>query len=108
MNKKYVVLIAVVLLIVIGGMLWFKGTQDKTAIKKDTISYLTEEGYDINKDIKDISIVKFEEGNGINKVKVIFKDEPEVEYFFSYEQDSKRIILTDIDSPESHEENHFR
>ncbi|GAA0492722.1 hypothetical protein GCM10008986_18870 [Salinibacillus aidingensis] len=77
--------------------------QKKTQLKKDTINYLVEKGYDEETDIKEIEVVKLLElneddeavHNGKYQAVVNFKDVPETAYFYTYKKDTKDIIRID-------------
>lgn len=102
-KKKNIFIIVGILLIIVAGILWFTAIQNKKEIKEDTISYLTEKGYDTDKDIKDIYIVNMGEDKVINTVVVTFKDEPDIDYLYSYEKEINQIMQIDGVSKKANE-----
>ncbi|WP_044160600.1 hypothetical protein [Virgibacillus sp. MSP4-1] len=82
----------------------FSTIQKKVQLKKDTITYLVDKGYDEETDIKEIEVVKLLElneddeavHNGRYQAVVKFKDEPETTSFYTYKRDTKNIIRIDM------------
>lgn len=95
-NKKVIAIIIIILLVVAAGILWFTGNQDKQEVKEDTMSYLTEKGYDTDQDIENMSVVNIGEYNVTYAVVVTFSDEPKVDYFYTYEKEGKKIKQIDV------------
>lgn len=51
-KKRNIVLVAVFVLILVSGIRLFISTQEMNSLKEDTISYLTDKGYDIEGNIE--------------------------------------------------------
>lgn len=90
-NKRNIALIflSIVLLFNIGRL--FYTHYQKSTLKSDTLSYLTDQGYDTSSDIEDLSIVNIGLDETVYAVVVMFQDEPDVVYFYTYEEGTKQI-----------------
>lgn len=62
----------------------------------NTILYLEDRDYDTDTVVEEMSIVNVGGDETIYAVVVTFKDEPQVDYFYTYEKDSDQIIQTDV------------
>ncbi|CQR48187.1 hypothetical protein BN1058_02538 [Paraliobacillus sp. PM-2] len=58
-------------------------------------------GYDTDVDIENMSVVDIGENKGLTAVVVTFKDEPKLDYFYTYEDGTKKIIHIDVVNKES-------
>ncbi|MEQ6378739.1 hypothetical protein RZN25_18220, partial [Bacillaceae bacterium S4-13-56] len=94
-KKRNIVLVAVFVLILVSGIRLFISTQEINSLKEDTISYLTDKGYDILDDIEEMNIVDIDQNEQSNAVIVTFKDEPKVDYFYTYDTDKDHLIQID-------------
>ncbi len=65
--------------------------QEKNELEMDTVSYLENKGYSPEADIEKMSIVCVNQKEGIYAAVVIFKNEPLVDYFYSYKPNLKEI-----------------
>ncbi|WP_181347018.1 DUF3139 domain-containing protein [Thalassobacillus sp. CUG 92003] len=90
-KKKYIVLMFVIVFVLFNGGRLFMANPEKNELKKATTSYLSEKGYDTEKDIADIYVVNMGQDEVIYSSVVTFTDEPKVEYFYSYHKNTKEL-----------------
>lgn len=94
--KKKINLIIISALIIVIGLYVYNALKEKSELEMDTVSYLKNRGYDIETDIKNISIVNMGEKDPIFAAVVTFTDEPLVAYFYTYKDNSKEIQQIDV------------
>ncbi|MUV37986.1 hypothetical protein JNUCC1_01794 [Lentibacillus sp. JNUCC-1] len=95
MKGRNVVLIVLGALLLFNGGRWFLAYQAQQELKEDTLSYLTEQGYDTENDIEDITVVNVGRDGVVYSAVVNFTDEPEVDYFYAYRPNTKEITKID-------------
>ncbi len=84
-----------VIFILFNGFRWFVVNQEKNELIDDTISYLSDKGYNIQEDIEEITVVNLGQDEVIFSTVVRFKDEPNASYFYIYKQGTNQIIQID-------------
>ncbi|MFD1032653.1 DUF3139 domain-containing protein [Metaplanococcus flavidus] len=80
----------------------FTSVKEQSQIENDTLSYLENEGYE-ETDIEELYIVEIlevdenEEVSHTGKYEAVvhFKDEPNIAYFYRYEEDTNEIVQRD-------------
>jgi hypothetical protein len=93
MEKKKIIIVTFILAIaIIVGIEFLISYQKKSEMKEDTMAYLKDIGYDVEKDIHTVKVYKIWEQTRIGKIEfkgdyevaIIFFDEPGVTYFYAY------------------------
>ncbi|WP_138416672.1 DUF3139 domain-containing protein [Aquibacillus sediminis] len=105
MKKRTIVYILTIIALLFVGLsqIYIKKQQDQALID-DTLSYLTEKGYEVNSEIADISVVDVGgEARDVPATVVTFTDEPSVTYFYSYKQDSNQVMQVDVVNEEGNQ-----
>jgi len=88
---KYLVLLLIILLIVIGGTRFLSATKEKHDLESNVEEYLQEQGYEAE-DIKDTAIVNIGQQAKEYAVLVTFADEMGVDYMYGYQDGEIRQI----------------
>lgn len=91
MKKKFAILVISALFVLLGFYV-YSAFHEKSALERDTILYLEEQGYDRNEDIIALEVVNMGDNDS---VVVTFKDEPSVDYFYGYKESSNEIHKID-------------
>ncbi|OZM57724.1 hypothetical protein CIB95_04990 [Lottiidibacillus patelloidae] len=70
----------------------FIANQEKNALLEDTISYLTEDGYDVESEVEEMYVVNVGQDEKIYAVVATYNDEPKLNYFYAYKKGTNKII----------------
>lgn len=82
-------------LIFFSGIRLFMANQERSELKEATISYLSQNGYDTEKDLENIDVVNVGKDEIQYSAVVTFKDEIKVDYFYIYKKGIEEIMQFD-------------
>lgn len=91
-KKIYKFLIVISAIVLITGIRLFIKNQEEGVLIDNIFLYLEEKGYDTDTDIEETSVVDIGRNDERNAVVVTFKDEPQVDYFYTYKKGTDQII----------------
>lgn len=94
--KKKLSIILLAAIIIFFTFYVYSGYQEKTSLETDTIAYLENKGYEIETEIEELVTVNVGQEENLYAAVVTFKDEPMVNYFYMYKENSKDIQQIDI------------
>ncbi|HLS35538.1 MAG TPA: DUF3139 domain-containing protein [Bacillota bacterium] len=87
-NFKGKLSVVIILVISIGlGFTTYVIVKDQKEVNEHTLAYLEEQGVDLEEDIQELDIVNVGEDEKKLAVVVIFVDEPDVDYFYTFDED---------------------
>ena len=94
MKRKQFLLVLVLAAVVFNGIRLLTATEEQTTLESDTVSYLEEQGYG-EQDIEELTIVNMGQEETLYAAVVTFKDEPETDYFYTYQTGTGQIYEID-------------
>ena len=77
------------------GIRLFNANEEKAALMEDTVVHLEAAGYDTEMDIDEMHIVNIGVDETIHAVVVIFTNESDTHYLYTYEEDADQIMQLD-------------
>lgn len=95
-RKNWIVwLVLVFLFVLFNGIRLFNANEEKAALMEDTVVHLEAAGYDTEMDIDEMHIVNIGVDETIHAVVVIFTNESDTHYLYTYEEDADQIMQLD-------------
>lgn len=88
-NKGKLSVLIILLLSIVLGFFTYVIVKDQQKINQDVLMYLEEKGVNIEEDISNLEIVNVGEEDKQLAVVVTYREEPDVDYLYTYDQDGE-------------------